>query len=54
MDHKKSNNFETSIDDRILREICDTIKQIKFGEIVVTIHDRQIIQIEKKEKKRFK
>jgi len=30
-----------------------SIEQINYGEIVITIHDSRIVQVEKKEKKRF-
>jgi len=47
MDAKKN------IDQKILEEIIKSIQQINYGEVVVTIHDSKIVQIEKKEKKRF-
>ncbi len=43
-----------NIDKSILKEIVDFIQQISYGEVVITIHDSDIVQIEKKEKKRFK
>lgn len=42
------------IDKSILRELSDFIQQVNYGEVVITIHDSEIVQIEKKEKKRFK
>lgn len=42
------------IDKSIVREIVDFIQQINYGEVVVTIHDSEIVQVEKREKKRFK
>ena len=33
--------------------ILDTIKGIQFGSVEVTIHNAQIVQIEKSEKRRF-
>jgi len=38
---------------RILEEIVKSIQQIDYGEVVVTIHDSKIVQVEKREKKRF-
>jgi hypothetical protein len=29
------------------------IKQLSFGEVVVTVHDSEIVQVEKREKRRF-
>jgi hypothetical protein len=43
----------TNINQQTGREILETIESISFGEVVVTIHDRRVVQIEKKEKKRF-
>ena len=37
----------------ILKEIDNAVSKIKYGEIVITIHDSKIVQIEKREKKRF-
>ena len=41
------------IDPKILAEIVEAIKRMKYGEVVVTIYDSKVVQIEKKEKKRF-
>lgn len=41
------------IDQKILDEIIKSIQQINYGEVVVIIHDSKVVQIEKKEKKRF-
>ena len=41
------------IDKKILDEILKFIRQINFGEVVITIHDSKIVQVEKREKKRF-
>lgn len=37
----------------ILEEIAKFIKQVDYGEVVITIHDGEVVQIEKREKKRF-
>lgn len=37
----------------ILNEIISSIDRISYGEVVITIHDSKVVQIEKKEKKRF-
>jgi hypothetical protein len=34
-------------------EILNSIKGISFGEVVITIHNSRIVQIERKEKRRF-
>jgi len=41
------------IDSKVCEEIFKTIQKIEYGEVVVTIHDSKVVQIEKKEKKRF-
>ena len=47
-------NTELKIDKSILIEIVDFIQQISYGAVVITVHDSDIVQIEKREKKRFK
>ena len=47
MDAKKK------LDKKILEEIAQSIQQINYGEVVITIHNSKVVQIEKKEKKRF-
>ena len=42
-----------NINVKVLEEVMQSIEQINYGEIVITIHDSRIVQIEKKEKKRF-
>ena len=37
----------------VLEEILKSIQQINYGEVVITIHDSKIVQIERREKKRF-
>lgn len=49
----KSSGAAMIIDPGTRREILDTIESVSFGEIVVTIHDRRVVQIEKKEKRRL-
>lgn len=47
MDTKKN------IEQKILEEIIESVQQINYGEVVITIHDSKVVQIERKEKKRF-
>ncbi|MBL7130438.1 MAG: YezD family protein [Candidatus Omnitrophica bacterium] len=37
----------------ILKEIIKSIQQINYGEVVLTVHNSKIVQVETKEKKRF-
>ncbi|MFA5338283.1 MAG: YezD family protein [Candidatus Omnitrophota bacterium] len=39
---------------RIIHEVLTAIDNIEYGEVVLTIHDSKVVQIEKREKKRFK
>ncbi|MCM8765840.1 MAG: YezD family protein [Candidatus Omnitrophica bacterium] len=41
------------IEDKILDEILKSIQKINYGEVVITIHNSKIVQIERREKKRF-
>lgn len=54
-DEKKavSDKDRSSQDSVILEELVQCLKNIAYGEIVVTIHDSRIVQIERREKKRF-
>jgi hypothetical protein len=47
---KKDNK---DIDPKILHEIIEAVGKMKYGEVVITIHDSKIVQIEEKNKKRF-
>ncbi len=42
-----------SIKQKALDEILKSIQQINYGEVIVTIHNSKVVQIEKREKKRF-
>jgi hypothetical protein len=41
------------INEKIREEIFRSIQKIEYGEVVITIHDSKIVQIERKEKIRF-
>lgn len=40
--------------EKIQEEIFESIQQTKYGEVIITIHDSEIVQVERREKKRFK
>ncbi|MCK9614232.1 MAG: YezD family protein [Candidatus Omnitrophica bacterium] len=52
------NNKNVATEDKekqqILAEIKTAMEKIKYGEVVITIHDSEVVQIEKREKRRFK
>ena len=43
----------TEMKQEIIEEIFQALKKINYGEVVITIHNSKIVQIENKEKKRF-
>lgn len=45
---------EEKIKQRIVGEIIKSIQKIDYGEVVITIHNSKVVQVEKREKKRFK
>ena len=45
--------MNNNIDKLFLDEVINFIQKINYGEVVISIHNSQIVQIEKKEKKRF-
>jgi len=38
---------------RVIKEVKAAVESISYGEVVITIHNSKVVQIEKKEKKRF-
>ncbi|MCR4337611.1 MAG: YezD family protein [Candidatus Omnitrophica bacterium] len=42
-----------AIDPKILDEIIEAVQRMKYGEVVITIYDSKVVQIEEKKKKRF-
>jgi len=42
------------IDSRIIDEVIDAVLKMRHGEVVITVYDSKIVQIQKTEKKRFK
>ncbi len=47
------NRKSREIEPHIVSEIIHCIGDISYGEVVVTIHDARIVQVEKREKRRF-
>ena len=47
MNQKKDTN------DKVLEEVAKALQEITYGEVVITLHNSKVVQIEKKEKKRF-
>lgn len=41
------------VDDATIKEIIEALNSLKYGEVVITVHNSKIVQIDKTEKKRF-
>ena len=44
---------DDKIDEKIQSDIMRFIKQVNFGEVIITIHNSKIVQIERRDKKRY-
>ncbi|MBU0633954.1 MAG: YezD family protein [Candidatus Omnitrophica bacterium] len=42
-----------NINQKIVDEVLLALGDIKYGEVIITVHDAKIVQVEKREKKRF-
>ena len=51
MSNSRKKSIET--DPLIAEEILQSIKDIQFGSVEIIIHDYKVVQIERKEKRRF-
>ena len=51
MSGKKEN--KNIVNDAIIKDISDKIHGLKFGTVVITVHDGRIVQIELAQKNRF-
>ena len=50
---KRTIQNSEKLNQKILDEMIKSIQQIDYGEVVVTIHNAEVVQIEKREKTRF-
>jgi hypothetical protein len=41
------------IDQKVLDEIIEAVGKIKHGQVVITVYDSKVVQIEETKKKRF-
>ncbi|MBU1087482.1 MAG: YezD family protein [Candidatus Omnitrophica bacterium] len=48
---KETNNKPP--DQKIIDEITRALLKMQYGELVITVHNAKVVQIEKREKKRF-
>ena len=49
----KQNKKGNIINDAIIKEIAEIVGSLKFGEVIIKVHDSKIIQVEKTEKARY-
>ena len=40
------------INDKLIRRIADSLKGIKFGHVLITVHNNKVVQIDRTEKNR--
>ena len=50
---EKDSQKKSIINDAIIKELNDAVRNIKYGGISITVHNSRIVQIEVSEKKRF-
>lgn len=48
-----SKNNKHAVNEAITKEITKAVGNVKFGSILITVHNSRIVQIEVAEKKRF-
>ena len=51
--HNQKSKISNGVESEVLEEIIESIRQIKYGEVVIVIHNSKIVQLEKREKRRF-
>lgn len=44
---------EKEFDPKVLEEIREAIAKMKYGEVVITVHDSRVVQIEERQRKRL-
>jgi hypothetical protein len=49
----KKNYKGNIINDAIFKDIAEILRNLKFGEVIIKVHDSKIIQVEKTEKSRY-
>ena len=49
----KKNIKGNIINDAIFKDIAEILRGLKFGEVIIKVHDSKIIQVEKTEKSRY-
>jgi hypothetical protein len=52
MSHKSKDNVE-AVNEKIVKELGDVVKSIRFGQLVITIHNSKIVKVDRTEKYRY-
>jgi hypothetical protein len=49
----RSNEAEQAKQKRLQEEILRAVKDVRYGSVEITIHDSEVVQVERREKIRF-
>jgi len=41
------------VNDAIIKDIADTVRDLKFGSVIIKVHDSKIVQVDVSRKNRF-
>ena len=52
MEKKKELPKGEALTDKLVRRIADSLKGIKFGHVLITVHNHKVVQIDRTEKNR--
>ena len=47
------NEDKNIVNDAIIKDIADTVRDLKFGSIIIKVHNSKIVQIDVSRKSRF-
>ena len=52
MTDKQDKSRGEVINDKLIRRIANSLKDIKYGQVLITIHNNKVVQIDRTEKNR--
>ncbi|HEX3018996.1 MAG TPA: YezD family protein [Chitinispirillaceae bacterium] len=52
MPQKQESTKGEVINEKLIRRIADSLKGVKFGHVLITIHNHKVVQIDRTEKNR--
>jgi len=50
---ESSRNKETAVNDKILKDVAGMLRAMRFGQVVITVHNGCIVQMDRIEKTRY-